>query len=115
MNRRIEQLNSLIQQEVADIVHKEIGQADWLITITKASVADDAESAQVWFSVLPADAGQAALDLLTKRIADIQHELNKRLVMKFVPKLSFRLDQAEEKAGRINQVLDSLIDGDPTA
>lgn len=106
-SHRIDQLNSLVLQEVAAIVSREI---EWpsgmFVTMTRVGVADDAESAKVWVSVLPALHQQDALDILNARIADIQSVLNKKLVMKFVPKLTFVIDESGEKAATITKVLD---------
>lgn len=106
-SHRIDQLNSLVLQEVAAIISREI---EWpsgmFVTMTRVSVADDAESAKVWVSVLPALHQQDALNILNARIADIQSVLNKKLVMKFVPKLTFVIDESGEKAAAITKVLD---------
>lgn len=111
VSRRIEQLNSLVQREVAAVVRREVEfPLDTIVTVTRATVADDAESAKVWISVLPFDQAESVMQELKKRIADIQRVLNKRLVMKFVPKITFYLDKQEEKADRINDVLDRLTD-----
>ena len=112
-SHRIEQLNSLVQREVAGLIRREIDfPIDTIVTVTRAKVADDAESAKVWISVLPFDQAEEALHLMKKRIGDIQHLLNKRLVMKFVPKLTFVLDSQEERADRLTHVLDTLTDED---
>ena len=109
MTHRIEQLNSLVQQEVAAIVSREVEfPSGMFVTISKVEVADDAESAKVWISVLPALHQHDALALLNSRIADIQSVLNKKLVMKFVPKLTFLIDESGEKAATITKVLDMV-------
>ncbi len=114
MSHRIEQLNSLVQQRVAEILVREF---EWpvgvIVTVSRASVADDAESAKVWLSVLPLDQGSVALAMVEGRIMDIQRMLNKILVMKFVPKLRFGLDSAEERASSVTDLLDAL-EHDPT-
>ena len=107
--RRVEQLNTLVQQEVAKIILREIEfPADIFVTIAKVQVADDAESAKVWISVLPAAKQELALEKITNRIADIQRLLNRRLVMKFVPKLTFFIDESGERAAAVTKVLDSI-------
>lgn len=111
MSQRIEQLNSLIQKEVATIVSREIEfPAGMFVTITKVDVADDAESAKVWISVLPALHQADGLKKIVSRITDIQSILNKKLVMKFVPKLTFLIDESGEKAAAITKVLDAIAD-----
>ena len=113
-SRRIEQLNSLIQQEVAFLLEKEIEFPDGVfVTVTRVEVAADAESAKVWLSVFPDERSQSALDLVNHRIAHLQGILNRRLHMKFVPKLTFYLDHAEEKVASLNALLDAVAK-DPT-
>lgn len=108
-SKRVRQLNSLVQREVASIIRRELEfPRGVLVTVTKAKVADDAESAKIWVSVLPANKGEKVFTIIEKNIRDIQHLLNKKLVMKFVPKLIFRLDDANDKADHIIHVLDSL-------
>lgn len=106
-SHRIEQLNSLVLQEVAAIVSREIEfPSGMFVTISNVKVADDAESAKVWISVLPALHQADALELLNSRIGDIQSVLNRKLVMKFVPKITFLIDESGEKAATITKVLD---------
>ncbi len=113
MSERTAKLNSLVQQEVAGILSREIDfPRSYFVTVTRAEVADDAESAKVWISVLPETYEQSALDLVQANIGTIQAVLNKRLVMKFVPKLTFRLDHAQERASYITSVLDSMTSQD---
>lgn len=106
-SHRIDQLNSLVLQEVAAIISREIEfPSGMFVTVSNVKVADDAESAKVWISVLPALHQADALELLNSRISDIQSVLNKKLVMKFVPKLTFLIDESGEKAATITKVLD---------
>lgn len=109
MSERIQKLNSLVMKEVAGIIAHDLEfPIGTLVTVTKARVADDAESAKVWVSVLPADKGDRVLEIITKNIRDIQRTINRKLVMKFVPKLSFFLDDTNDKATKITHVLDEL-------
>lgn len=113
MSERIEKLNSVVQQEVAGILVREIEfPRSYFVTVSRVEVAADAESAKVWLSVLPASYEQQALDIVNGRIADIQSILNKRMVMKFVPKLTFLLDQSQERVAYITKVLDTMTSTD---
>lgn len=111
-SHRVEQLNSLVAKEVAIVLARDFEFPGVLVTVSRVRVADDAESAKVWLSVLPESKSKDVLQVVTKRIRDIQRVLNKRLVMKFVPKLMFTDDRSNEKADRITRVLDSLDDTD---
>lgn len=114
VSRRVEQLNSLVQQEVSQLLKREIEFAHGVfVTVSRVSVADDAESAKIWVSVFPTEQSDSALETINRNIGQIQQLLNKRLVMKFVPKLTFALDHAEEKVASLNALLDAVAQ-DPT-
>lgn len=107
--RRVEKLNSLVQREVSALIRRLVDfPIGMMVTVVRTDVADDAETARIWLSVLPDERSQEALDILNRQIREVQRELNRKLVMKFVPKLIFRLDHTEAKASRITGVLDSL-------
>jgi ribosome-binding factor A len=109
MSKRIEQLNSLVQQEVAGLVARQIEfPLGTMVTVSGASVADDAESAKIWISVLPVEKSQLVMGILQGAIREIQRHLNRKLVMKFVPKITFVLDTAQERAAHVNAALDHI-------
>lgn len=113
MSERIAKLNSLVQQEVATILSRDVEfPRSFFVTVSRAEVADDAESAKVWISVMPATHEEAALKIIKAKIVDIQDILNKRLVMKFVPKLTFHVDSSTERAAQIMTILDSMTSND---
>lgn len=113
MSERIAKLNSLVQQEIATILSRDVDfPRSFFVTVSRAEVADDAESAKVWISVMPATHEEAALKIIKAKIVDIQDILNKRLVMKFVPKLTFHVDSSTERAAQIMQILDSMTSTD---
>lgn len=113
-SHRLDQLNSLLIHEVSQLVRREIEFDDGVfVTISRAIVAPDAESAKIFVSVFPDEKSESALKAITDRIMHIQGLLNKRLHMKFVPKLTFVLDHSEEKVASLNALLDA-VEQDPT-
>ncbi len=113
MSDRIAKLNSLVQQEVAIILAREVEFArSMFVTVSRVEVADDAESAKVWLSVMPATHEQDVLNIVNKHIGNIQSILNKRLVMKFVPRLTFLIDSSTERSAKINSILDLMTSND---
>lgn len=113
MSERIAKLNSLVQQEVATILSRDVEfPRSFFVTVSRAEVSDDAENAKVWISVMPATHEEAALKIIKGKIGDIQDILNKRLVMKFVPKLAFQVDSSTERAAQITKILDSMTSTD---
>ena len=109
MTRRPEQVNSLIQQELNEIIVRELEfPTDCLVTITKVKVAGDLKHACVWVSVLPIDRWGSVLEILNKKHGFLQGLLGKRLETYRTPKLEFKIDDIEEKAEEVEELLKKI-------
>lgn len=111
MSRRIEQINKTIQKELGRAILQEIKlPPDALATITKVQVSSDLSQVKVWISILPEEKRNRVIMILQKARSRLQSSLNRRLKLKRIPKIKFILDVSEEKAERINRLLDKIID-----
>lgn len=110
MNLRIRRVSELIKQEVSEIVRRDVSSGDiGLITVTGAEVASDLKSAQVFISVIgPKAKRSSAIELLQRQRAHIQHELGKRVVLKYLPHLEFVYDDSLERGDRLLQIMDEI-------
>ncbi len=107
--RRQEQLNELIQQELSQIILREVEMPeDSLSTITNVEVDKDYLTAKVFLSVFPFKYSQRVLGKLRKKAGYLQFLLNRKLGMRLVPKIFFELDQTEEKASEIEDLLNKI-------
>lgn len=105
MSRKIEKVNSLIAEESGRIISLRLkNQCSGLITVTGAECADDLKSAKIWVSFMGAEP-EDGMKLLNKNIYDIQKELNRRIEMKFVPRIRFVLDKSGENVAKIDKLL----------
>ncbi len=107
--KRSARVSDLIREEVADILlnkikHKDLG----FVTVTGAKVSDDLRHATIYLSVLGTDDGQKTVHKISSSSSFIRGELGKRLKMKYVPSLSFRLDEAIEYGRKIDGILDDI-------
>lgn len=110
MSHRIEQLNNLIKKELGQAILNEINiPVNTLLTVMKVETTKDVSQAKVWISILPEEKRKDTMNTLQKNRPRLQSILNKRLVLKRVPKIQFLLDTSEEKAERINKLLDQII------
>ena len=105
MSQRIQKVNELIKQETGAILLREIDFDNILVTITNTDTSPDLKNCKVKISVIPTDKNELALKIIKRNIYQVQQKLNKRLRLKFVPKLSFEIDQIESKAQRIEEIL----------
>ena len=109
MSHRLAQVNELIKQELGKLFLKEIDfPQDCLVTITKVETSKSLEHTNVWLSILPTDSQEKVFTILNKNIGHLQHPLNKTLVMRIVPKIVFKKDTTEQKAARIEELLNQI-------
>ena len=106
---RIDQINELLRQEIAKIILSEIEfDPDIMVTVMSADTSDTLETANVWISVFPENKSKDTLNYLNEKIGDIQRSLNKKLVMRFVPKIAFKIDKSEIYTSGIDQVFKKI-------
>ena len=94
MSRRTEQVASLIQQELGQMIARL--ELPALTTISKIEVTPDLKWAKVGITVLDISQEARVLDILHANIYDMQGELIRKLKMKIVPRVIFFIDKAEE-------------------
>ena len=105
---RNKRLNDLLRDVVARILESELDvEGSPLVTVMGAEVSPTLEHAVIRISVLPADKEKEVMVELRRHIYSIQQLVNKRLVMRPVPKIRFEIDTTEERAARIEKLLES--------
>ncbi|MBI5098844.1 MAG: 30S ribosome-binding factor RbfA [Nitrospirae bacterium] len=107
--KRSARVGDLIREEIADIIlnkikHKTLG----FITVTGAKVSDDLRNATVFLSVLNSEDADKTVRKLTESSAFIRGELGRRLKMKFVPSLTFRIDESIQYGMKIDKLLNNI-------
>lgn len=105
-NIRIRKVNRLIQEELGKIIREEIElPRGILITIISVETSVDIKHARINISIIPKDKIVQTLKILNKNIGRIQAALNKRLVLRYVPKIRFALDKTQDKIDRIEMLI----------
>jgi ribosome-binding factor A len=105
MTRRTDQVASLIQQELGQLL---LGlELPAMTTISRVEVTPDLKHAKIWITVFTEDARVEAdvLKSLGSEMYDLQGELNKALVMHHAPRIHFAVDNSQHYASRINELL----------
>ena len=109
MSRRILQLNSLIQQELAKLLTEKIDLPNNCIaTITQVDTEKNLRHAKIWVSVLPFIYTRKIIDKLNKSSKYLQFLLYKKLTLNPLPKIHFAADITEQKASEIEKILDEI-------
>ena len=115
-HHRIVRVSELVKQQIGEVL-QELSLTDCgLVTVTSASVSPDLKDGRIYVSVIGNDEQKArALAVLEQRHGHIQHELAKRIVLKYTPRLKFILDETESHAQRIETLLAELNKPEPHA
>jgi len=107
--KRSARVSDLIREEVADIImnrikHRTLG----FITVTGAKVSDDLRNATIYLSVLDPGENEKTVRKLQSSASFIKKELGRRLKMKYIPNLTFRIDESIEYGRKIDGILDEI-------
>lgn len=107
--RRVEKLNNLIREELAIILERDIEFPDsTLVTVTRVVISPDGHYASAMISVMGKSEPFAVLAILEKNIYHIQQTVNRRMRVRPVPKIAFRIDEEEERRERVEESLAEL-------
>lgn len=106
MKTRIAKVNELIKQEVGKIMLEDLNfPASSLVTVIAAKVSVDLRYADVFISVYPINAREDVLKTLDENIYDMQQVINKKLSMRPVPKIRFKVDESAKNVERIESLI----------
>jgi ribosome-binding factor A len=111
-SRRIERINHLLRQEIADLLTREVKDAtlhDAMISITDVETSPDLRNAKVYFSVYGDEqTTEAARQHLRRASGFLHHNLKERLDLRHTPHLEFVLDQSLARGDRIMRLMRTI-------
>lgn len=109
MSNRIQRVNSLIKNELSQILLKGTDfSKDILVTVTGVETSGNLNQAKVYISVMPENRTSKVLEILDRKIYDFQQELNKHLNMRPIPKIKFVREKKTEEAARVEELLEKI-------
>ncbi len=104
---RVERVQSLIQEMLGTILPTYLQDLPGLVTVSRVEVASDMKHATVWLSCLGVEAGKV-IKTLQANIYDLQGDINRKLVMKIIPKIQFMEDSSPTYAQHMSEILNDL-------
>ncbi len=110
-SRRMQRLNDLIRDEVADLLMHETDDPHLrgLISVTAVETAPDLSVSRVFISVLGTDAeADETFEHVKKAASFFRRELAARLSLRRTPAIDFRLDRSIAEGAKINTLLRNL-------
>ena len=109
MSNRTLRVNELIQRELSDILRKRYQSEAVALTITEVDVAPDLRDGRVYVSVTgDAELAKEKMRWLKQISQELRFELGRRIVLKYMPRLTYALDTSTERGNRVLQALDEI-------
>ena len=106
MSKRTEQVAELLRSEINQVLIKDFEPPQGtLVSVSEVTVSPDLKNANAYLSVIPDSKIGTALSIIKKFGPHIQKEVNKKLVMKIIPKLHWEIDERDLKYKKIDEAL----------
>ena len=120
MKHRVLRVRELLKRELSDAIQKELTFDGMLVTINDVDVTPDFKQAHVYVGVVGDDKKKGrALELLRSKRGALKRAVSKRVVLKYFPQVTFKMDDSVERGVKVLSVMDELgeidlEDDDPT-
>ncbi len=109
--KRTEKLNSLLKEVISEVITKEVRDPRLgpFVTVTSVDITKDLHHAKVYISVIgDPDSKKKALEALQSGAGFIAVNSSKKVVMRFFPTLTFKLDDSADKYAAIDTLLGQI-------
>ena len=117
MAHRIERVNSLIRQEISELLQRQVKDPRLgnFIAVTEVFTSPDLKSAKVFVSHIGSEEEkQKTLSVLASASGFFRRELGKRMKLRYTPELIFQWDDSIERGDRLSQLIDRLPQSENT-
>lgn len=109
MSNRIVRINELVQREVSDILRQRYTAESASITVVEVRIAPDLRDGRVFVAIIgDKEAVAQKFRWLQRKANEIRAELAKRIVIKFLPRITYVLDSSADRTARLLQALDKI-------
>ena len=109
MSNRIVRINELVQREISDILRQRHAAEAVAITISEVRVSPDLRDGRVFVAILgDAETVAERYRWLKGKSVEIRAELSKRIILKFLPRLTYVLDKSSDRVARLLKALDGI-------
>ncbi len=109
MSNRIVRINELVQREISDILRQRHAAEAVGITISEVRVSPDLRDGRVFVAILgDPETVAERYRWLKGRAVEIRAELAKRIILKFLPRLTYVLDKSSDRVARLLKAMDGI-------
>lgn len=109
--QRTDRLNSLLKEVISDVIRKDVRNphVNELMTVTRVDITKDLRQAKVFISVIGSEKDkEETIKALQTAAGFIAVTSSKKVVMRYFPELTFKLDDSVDKHMRIEKLLGEI-------
>lgn len=109
--QRTDRLNSLLKEVISEVIRRDVRNphVTELVTVTRVQISKDLRHAKVFISVIGTEQEKAeTIEALTSAAGFIAVQSSQKVVMRYFPELTFKLDDSVEKHMRIEELLGKI-------
>jgi ribosome-binding factor A len=115
--KRTDRLNSLLKEVISEVIKKDVKNPHIheLITVTQVEITKDLHHAKVFVSIIaPENEKKQTMHALQSAAGFISVVASKKVVLRYFPQLTFKLDETLDHHMRIDALLKKIKDDDNT-
>jgi ribosome-binding factor A len=103
-------VRELLKREIGEVIRREFPVSEaGLVTVNDVDVTGDLHSAIVFISILGnADQQKRGIGLLVRHRKRIQGLVGRAVVLKYTPKLRFKIDDSVGRGNRVLEIIEEL-------
>lgn len=108
--QRHQRLEEDIKIAVSDIILRDVKHPNinGIISVTRVELTPDQKYAKIFISIFNVDDKTKVLNALIKSVGYIRYELGKKVKLRYLPDLEFKLDDSMEYGAHMDQIIDNL-------
>lgn len=109
--KRVKRLNSLLKEVLSEVIMNEVKDPRMapLITVSSVDISNDLHHAKVYISIIGTDKERReTLEALESAAGFIGIHTAKKVVMRYFPTLTFKLDTSVEEQMKINSLIEKI-------
>lgn len=115
--KRTDRLNSLLKEVISEVINRNVKNPaiQGILTVTRVDITKDLRQAKVFISVIGTQEQKAeTIKALQSAAGFIAVTASKKVVMRFFPSLTFKLDEGVSKHVRIQEILHDIKEEERT-
>lgn len=111
VKNRIARLNSLLKEVISEVIHRDVRNphVNQFVSVTSVDITSDLQHAKVYISIIGTQKEkEETIKALQSAAGFIAILSSKKVVMRYFPALTFKLDTTVEQQMRIDALLDQI-------